>query len=122
VLREQLRSYDVAGRFGGEEFVVLLPHTREADALTIAERLRGHIAATAIPIGDGAIPGACIRLTVSIGVATLDAAGAELTDLLTTADAALYYAKQTGRNKTHVAASDVALAQIIPSARPAPGQ
>ena len=54
VLREQLRSYDVAGRFGGEEFVILLPHTRETDTLAIAERLRAHIAAMAIPIEDGA--------------------------------------------------------------------
>jgi diguanylate cyclase (GGDEF)-like protein len=43
-LRSQLRVYDVAGRFGGEEFVVLLPHTREMDALNVAERLRAHLA------------------------------------------------------------------------------
>ena len=120
VLREQLRSYDVAGRFGGEEFVVLLPQTGEADALSIAERLRAHIAAMTIPVEDGG-SGTCVRLTVSIGVAALDAAGGEVTDLLTAADAALYYAKQTGRNKTHVATTDVPLAQIVPIARPAPG-
>ena len=118
VLSEQLRSYDLAGRFGGEEFVVLLPHTREADALTIAERLRAHIAATSIPIQDSALPGACIRLTVSIGVAALDAAGAELTDLLAAADAALYHAKQNGRNQTHLAAK-APLGPMIPAARPA---
>jgi diguanylate cyclase (GGDEF)-like protein len=120
VLSEQLRSYDLAGRFGGEEFVVLLPHTREADALTIAERLRANIAATSIPIRDSARPGACIRLTVSIGVAALDAAGAELTDLLAAADAALYHAKQNGRNKTHLATAKAPLGRMIPAARPGP--
>jgi diguanylate cyclase (GGDEF)-like protein len=120
VLREQLRSYDVAGRFGGEEFVVLLPQTARADALTIAERLRAHIAAMSIPVEDGTTSPACIRLTVSIGVAALDAAHGGVTDLLAAADAALYHAKQTGRNKTHVAAMDVPLAQIVPIARPAP--
>jgi len=119
VLREQLRGYDVVGRFGGEEFVVLLPQTGEADALLIAERLRTHVAAMSIPTGPGTSPEACVRLTVSIGVTALDAAGGELTDLLTAADAALYYAKQTGRNKTH-AAADVPLAHIVPHARPAP--
>jgi diguanylate cyclase (GGDEF)-like protein len=121
VLREQLRSYDVAGRFGGEEFVVLLPQTGEADALSIAERLRAHIAAMSIPVEDGAGSGAYVRLTVSIGVAALDAAGREVTDLLTAADAALYYAKQTGRNKTHGATTNAPLAQIVSIARPAPG-
>lgn len=119
LLREQLRGYDVAGRFGGEEFVVLLPQTDEADALIIAERLRAHVAALPIPIGDDATPLACIRLTVSIGVAALDAAGGGVTDLLAAADAALYYAKQTGRNKTHLANVNVPLAQVIPITRPA---
>jgi diguanylate cyclase (GGDEF)-like protein len=121
MLREQLRGYDVVGRFGGEEFVVLLPQTSEADALLIAERLRTHVAAMSIPLGPGASPEACVRLTVSIGVTALDAAGGELTDLLTAADAALYYAKQTGRNKTHAATANAPLAQIVPHARLAPG-
>jgi diguanylate cyclase (GGDEF)-like protein len=123
-LRGQLRSYDVAGRFGGEEFVVLLPQTDESDALGIAERLRTHVAALSIPVGEGARSEACVRLTVSIGVTGLGAAhggGGELTDLLSAADAALYYAKQTGRNRTHLATANVPLAQIVPSARPAPG-
>jgi diguanylate cyclase (GGDEF)-like protein len=123
-LREQLRSYDVAGRFGGEEFVVLLPQTDEADALGIAERLRTHVAALSIPVGEGARSEVCVRLTVSIGVTGLGAAhggGSELTDLLSAADAALYYAKQTGRNRTHLATANVPLAQIVPIARPAPG-
>jgi diguanylate cyclase (GGDEF)-like protein len=117
-LRDQLREYDVVGRFGGEEFVVLLPQTDEADALSIAERLRAHVAALSIPVQDGA---AYVRLTISIGVAALDAVGGEVTDLLTAADAALYFAKEAGRNRTHVATSNIPLAQIVPIARSAPG-
>jgi diguanylate cyclase (GGDEF)-like protein len=118
--RKQLRDYDVAGRFGGEEFVVLLPQADEADALSIAERLRTHIAGMSIPIGDEARSGACVKLTVSVGVAALGADGGGVTDLLAAADAALYYAKQNGRNKTHVATANLSLSQIVPSARQAP--
>jgi diguanylate cyclase (GGDEF)-like protein len=120
-LREQLRGYDVAGRFGGEEFVLLLPQADEADALSIAERLRAHVAGLPIPLGEGARSDACIRLTVSVGVAALDGPGTELTDLLAAADAALYYAKQTGRNKTHIGTTNASINQIIPGARQAPG-
>ncbi len=119
LLRDQLREYDVVGRFGGEEFVILLPQTDEADSVSIAERLRAHVAALSIPVRDGA---AFVRLTISIGVAALDSIGGEVTDLLTAADAALYFAKEAGRNRTHVATSNVPLAQIVPIARSAPGQ
>ena len=51
-LRSQLRGYDLAGRFGGEEFVVLLPQAREQDALNVAERLRAHIAGLSVPVDD----------------------------------------------------------------------
>jgi diguanylate cyclase (GGDEF)-like protein len=100
-LRSQLRAYDQAGRFGGEEFVVLLPNAREADAINVAERLRAHIAGMSIPVADDAESGPCIKLTISVGVAALHGESRELTDMLAAADAALYYAKETGRNKTH---------------------
>jgi diguanylate cyclase (GGDEF)-like protein len=121
-LREQLRSYDRAGRFGGEEFAILLPQTRESQALRIAERLRTHIAGLTIPVGEDAATGPVIRLTVSVGVASLDRIGSELTDLLAAADAALYLAKQAGRNQTRIATASTPtpLAQAIPAARPAP--
>lgn len=119
-LREQLRSYDLAGRFGGEEFVILLPQTREENALSIAERLRMHIADMSVPV-SGDKPEDCIRLTVSVGVASLNDTNRELTDLIAAADAALYLAKQTGRNKTQIANANAPLAQIIPVARHAPG-
>ena len=101
-LRSQLRAYDLAGRFGGEEFAILLPHAREMDALHVAERLRAHIAAMSIPVADDLESGPAVRVTISVGVASLDGGNRELTDMLAAADAALYYAKETGRNKTHV--------------------
>jgi diguanylate cyclase (GGDEF)-like protein len=104
-LRGQLRSYDLAGRFGGEEFVILLPQTHEYDALTVAERLRAHIAALTIPVDDADPAGRSVTLTISVGVAALDGERRELTDMLAAADSALYYAKETGRNRTHVIAA-----------------
>jgi diguanylate cyclase (GGDEF)-like protein len=101
-LRSQLRAYDLAGRFGGEEFVVLLPQAREMDAINVAERLRAHIASLSIPVRDGVESGPSIKLTISVGVAALDGASRELTEMLAAADAALYYAKEAGRNRTHV--------------------
>jgi diguanylate cyclase (GGDEF)-like protein len=101
-LRSQLRGSDMAGRFGGEEFVLLLPQAREQDALTVAERLRSHIASMSIPVDDNDETSGHIRLTISVGVASLDGESRELTDLLAAADAALYHAKETGRNKTHI--------------------
>ena len=101
-LRSQLRGYDLAGRFGGEEFAVLLPQAREQDALNVAERLRSHIAGLSVPVDDGDESAGCVTLTISVGVASLDGESRELTDLLAAADAALYHAKETGRNKTHV--------------------
>jgi len=124
VLRNQLRTYDLAGRFGGEEFVILLPHTHQANALTIAERLRTRIAAMSIPIDDDDESGPSVRLTLSIGVTVLDNASRDLTDLLADADTALYRAKENGRNKTHAVTTSgprVDAAQILPAAFSAPG-
>jgi diguanylate cyclase (GGDEF)-like protein len=101
-LQSQLRSYDLAGRFGGEEFAILLPQARETDALNVAERLRAHIAGLSILVDDDDETSGYVTLTISVGVASLDGNTRELTDLLAAADAALYYAKETGRNKTHV--------------------
>jgi diguanylate cyclase (GGDEF)-like protein len=97
-----LRDYDLAGRFGGEEFSLLLPQTSAADARQIAERVRVHIAETPISISDEA--GAdSVQVTVSMGVAALGTTWerttrSQLTDLLAGADRALYQAKNAGRN------------------------
>ncbi len=102
-IRRQSRDYDKSGRFGGEEFVLLLAQTTMDDAYRIAERLRKHIGDLAVPIDDR--PEApCVQVTISIGVAAMERdAPRELTDLLTAADSALYRAKQAGRNRVHVA-------------------
>ena len=105
-LTTQSRDYDRAGRFGGEEFVLLLAQTTEADALKIAERLRGHVESLAIPVDDREDSPA-VKVTISIGV-TAVARGEtrELTDLLAAADSALYAAKQGGRNQVACASPD----------------
>ncbi|HEY5986496.1 MAG TPA: GGDEF domain-containing protein, partial [Streptosporangiaceae bacterium] len=105
-LREFLREYDLVGRFGGEEFVLLLPQTKAVDAYRIAERIRAHVRSMTIEVGsdNGAEQ---VRLTVSIGVAALGSrwdtsTGGHLTDLLAAADGALYRAKQDGRDQVCV--------------------
>jgi diguanylate cyclase (GGDEF)-like protein len=99
--QDYLREYDLAGRFGGEEFVLLLPHTAERDAYRIAERMRAHIAG--MPIGiEGGTLAEPVHVTVSVGVAVLDETRRDLTDLLASADAALYRAKQGGRNEVRM--------------------
>ena len=96
-----LRTYDVAGRFGGEEFVVLLPGTGPSRARNVAERLRNSVAGlqVAVPTGDHPGPGVPAgQVTVSIGIAALPAQARDLTALLARADMALYAAKQAGRD------------------------
>ncbi len=98
-LPEALRDYDLAGRFGGEEFVLLLPRTQAAGAYRVAERVRTRIAGLPLraPNGDG------VQVTVSVGVAALaEGSRRELTDLLAAADAALYEAKRGGRNQVRM--------------------
>lgn len=99
VLRTQLREYDVAGRFGGEEFVVLLPRTDLVQARQIAERVRRAIAAAPVALAGTGEP--LVTVTVSAGVASLECAGtaASLPGLLAAADAACYEAKAAGRNR-----------------------
>ncbi|HWG12665.1 MAG TPA: GGDEF domain-containing protein [Streptosporangiaceae bacterium] len=94
-----LREYDSAGRFGGEEFVLLLPHTRAVDAFRIADRVRDHISGLSFRTSDGQQA----QVTVSVGVAALDAGSTrELSELLAAADAALYRAKRDGRNQVQM--------------------
>jgi diguanylate cyclase (GGDEF)-like protein len=97
-----LREYDLVGRFGGEEFALLLPQTKAKDAYRIAERIRGHIESMPITVSDDA-EAEPVRLSISIGVAALgtkwdSSSGAQLTELLAAADGALYQAKRDGRN------------------------
>lgn len=94
-LSTSLRPTDLAARYGGEEFVVLLPDTDLAGAATAAERLRIAVGGTTVPTHDGRV---LPPITVSIGVAEL-VAGESATALIDRADAALYRAKKTGRNR-----------------------
>jgi diguanylate cyclase (GGDEF)-like protein len=105
-LRQQVRESDVVGRFGGEEFTVLLPRTDAADAHGIAERLRASASRLSVAAAD-----ARIKVTVSIGVALLGQHGRDLFELLAAADVALYKAKDAGRDQVHV------YAQTSPTAK-----
>jgi diguanylate cyclase (GGDEF)-like protein len=98
-LTGQSRDYDRVGRFGGEEFVLLLAQTGENDACKIAERLRGYIANLVISVDDR--PDApTLKVTISVGVTAMARGESfELTDLLAAADSAMYAAKQVGRNR-----------------------
>lgn len=91
----ELRDVDVLGRFGGEEFTVTLPETPLETALEAAERLRVKLAETTVKLEDGQD----ISFTVSIGASCLNGQEEGLADLLNRADAALYNAKEQGRNK-----------------------
>jgi diguanylate cyclase (GGDEF)-like protein len=109
-----LREYDLVGRFGGEEFALVLPQTDEQDARRVAERMRAHIADMPIEVSSKAGP-EIIRVTVSIGVAALSTSGSQLTELLATADAALYRAKHAGRNQVWVTTDTASYSSCVDS-------
>jgi two-component system cell cycle response regulator len=90
-LRGRLREEDVVARFGGEEFLVILPDTGEEGARAVAEDLRAAVAAEPLPVGRIAL-----RLTVSAGYATWE--GEDLERLIGRADRGLYAAKDAGRD------------------------
>ena len=99
----QVRSFDTAGRLGGEEFAVILPMTDASGAFELAERLRAAIAATIVEWD-----GKAVQATVSIGVAQTDGEVPTFATLLGRADDALYQAKRDGRNCVRVAATTTA--------------
>ena len=100
VLRTETRPSDVAGRFGGEEFVVLLPESDPDSALMAAERIRKRIAElTVVSTDKRGGPAMITGRTTSIGVAVLPMDAEELTGLLHAADAAVYAAKEGGRDQ-----------------------
>ncbi|HEY2699533.1 MAG TPA: GGDEF domain-containing protein [Pseudonocardiaceae bacterium] len=91
----QIRGYDSVGRFGGEEFVVLLPGVSEREAVAAAERIRVAVTTVEVTEESDLISG----LSVSIGVALYPGAGTAIEKLISAADAALYRAKNGGRNQ-----------------------
>jgi diguanylate cyclase (GGDEF)-like protein len=93
VLVQQVRSFDVMGRNGDDEFMLILPQTNLEGAVEVAERMRGVVeqyAFSHVPAG---------AITVSLGVASFPAAGSKAEDLVAAADRALEQAKQRGRNR-----------------------
>jgi diguanylate cyclase (GGDEF)-like protein len=97
-IQKELRMSDVIGRYGGEEFVVILSSADAKGGHAIAQRIRERVAELEVE-GYGPL----IRLTCSIGVAASDALGVWGEDLIASADAAVYVAKNAGRNQVHVA-------------------
>ncbi len=100
VIRCQLREYDIAGRYGGEEFSILLPFTKISEAEMVAERLRKAIENKVIDISkvnpDSDVK--TIKITISLGIYEIKESDNEK-DFMIKADKALYQAKNTGRNK-----------------------
>ena len=94
---DNIRTVDILGRYGGEEFAVLLPEAGLEKARQVAERLRRSIAETPVPTDCGSI-----HITISLGVAGLTPDTPDLASLLDHADSAMYAAKQAGRNRVAV--------------------
>jgi diguanylate cyclase len=94
ILRGALRLHDVPGRYGGEEFAIVLPGTDVQGAEILAERIRARIESAVLEAKSG------VRATASLGVAVFDARDATHIEWITRADRALYGAKESGRNRT----------------------
>jgi diguanylate cyclase (GGDEF)-like protein len=101
VLRDSCRVYDVPGRYGGEEFCVVLPETKVGNTTVVAERIRERLAASRFDIGTDSV-----IVTASIGIAGVDSFEAEgalsPSTLIDRADRALYSAKHHGRNRVEM--------------------
>ena len=101
VIRASARETDMVARFGGDEFALILPDTGSEGAAAVGERVRERIAAFRFLQGDGL----SIKLTVSVGVATLPDVAASADGLVHAADQAMYWIKEHGKNGLHVAGS-----------------
>jgi diguanylate cyclase (GGDEF)-like protein len=94
IIKGSLRNVDKAFRYGGDEFVAILPQTDKDDAYVVAERVRGQLA--------GEMEKRAINVTCSIGLASYPADGVLISELVDVADTALYYAKRTGGNRIYL--------------------
>jgi len=95
IITESIRSSDLAFRYGGDEFAIILPNSSTMDAFSVAERIREKIALE--------MYSKQLDITVSIGIASWPGDGSTLDELCYAADMALYYAKRTGQNRTSIA-------------------
>ena len=110
-MRATLRASDVIARYGGEEFIVALHHAGEAEARAIAEKLRSAVEQMVVEIG----PGRYGRITISVGFAATDVHRVGRKGLISLADAALYRAKDAGRNRVESAPIGVAKPRALPT-------
>ncbi|MCB2202555.1 GAF domain-containing protein [bacterium] len=108
-LRENLRSIDVLGRYGGEEFVYVLPETDTESAMEVCERIRQIVEGSPFTPND-----LSINITISQGVAILDEIKQDLDMLIKSADIAAYQSKDTGRNKTTLFKNESPSSKTIP--------
>lgn len=99
LLRQNVRGVDIVGRYGGEEFIIVMPETPADEAWQTAERLRQAVASTVFP-GFAEDPELAVFKTISLGTATFPEDTSDTHALVSLADKALYQAKRAGRNQT----------------------
>ncbi|MEK6743403.1 MAG: GGDEF domain-containing protein, partial [Nitrospirota bacterium] len=102
-LRSSLRNVDIAGRYGGDEFLVIVPQTAVAGAASIAEKIRNAVQMTEVRIDDHRR----VSISLSIGVASLKVPSETMDAFVSRVDAALYASKNSGRNKVTIAQLDL---------------
>ena len=102
IVKKNTRGGDLVGRYGGDEFIVLITSTTEKQAISFSEKLREMISATDIAIPGTEVP---VRITVSGGLAMFPRHGQSTTELFRAADDALFESKRHGRNRIRIAAS-----------------
>lgn len=99
-LRKKIRKIDFAARYGGDEFVLILPETSKAGALTLCTHLLEGLRAQLFLVGKGLPP---VQLTASLGIATFPEDAANKDELVAKADQAMYFVKENSRNAVHCA-------------------
>ncbi len=98
--RDSVRSHDMVGRYGGEEFLLVMPNTSAEQAKAVLDRVRANVAAMPMPLLTDRF-----HLTVSIGASQVEARDANIAAAVTRADLALYRAKEKGRNRVAIDAA-----------------
>ena len=108
IVSRQIRSIDIFGRLGGEEFGIIMPETGIEEALVLGGRIFKALHSTDINVADGS----AVRVTASIGLAQACKAHNSLDEVISAADTALYRAKQKGRDCMEAAENDVSQTQL----------